>query len=493
MGLLDRFRRRRRPPGRARQGRAYDAARRDRLFAAWVATGLTADAELRTSLPLIRARSRELAQNADYARRFLKLLRSNVVGPRGIVLQVRARDERTGEFDKDANKRIEERWKAWSRKKICTVDGRFSWQEVQRVVLESLARDGEILVRKVRGFPNGHDFALQLLEADHLDETHFDRLSSGSEIRMGIEVDRWGRPQAYHLRVRHPGDDMPAGGIRLREYERIPADEMVHGLLPERPTQSRGVPWMHTAMTRLNMGSGYEEAELVAARVGAAKMGFYKTETGEEYTGDDTDEKNNVIQEAEPGAFEELPRGWSVETFNPDHPSTAFGDFQKAVLRGVASGLNVSYHALASDLSGVNYSSARVGELTDREYWKELQGWFVENLLQDVYEDWLTVQIDAGHLPLPARKLETFLAAARWQPRGWAWVDPEKESEGNRKAYALGTKSLTEIAAEQGRDLEETFEQIAAERKLAEKLGIVIDASGGSAPAREPAAAAQED
>ena len=42
------------------------------------------------------------------------------------------------------------------------------------MVMGTLAEDGEVLVRKVKGFDNEFGFALQLLEADHLDEQYSD-------------------------------------------------------------------------------------------------------------------------------------------------------------------------------------------------------------------------------------------------------------------------------------------------------------------------------
>ncbi|MCK7513853.1 MAG: ATP-dependent Clp protease proteolytic subunit [Desulfobacterales bacterium] len=55
-------------------------------------------------------------------------------------------------------------------------------------------------------------------------------------------------------------------------YARIPAEQILHTFITERINQPRGVPWMHSAMTRLNNLGAYEEAEIVAARIGAAKM-----------------------------------------------------------------------------------------------------------------------------------------------------------------------------------------------------------------------------
>ncbi|BCV06852.1 MAG: hypothetical protein CM15mV144_460 [Caudoviricetes sp.] len=37
------------------------------------------------------------------------------------------------------------------------------------------------------------------------------------------------------------------------------------------------------------------------------------------------------------------------KSFDPDHPTSAFESFLTQVLRSIASGLNISYHALTND------------------------------------------------------------------------------------------------------------------------------------------------
>jgi capsid protein len=83
-------------------------------------------------------------------------------------------------------------------------------------------------------------------------------------------------------------------------------------------------------MTRLKMLEGYEEAELTAARVAAAKMGFYTSPAGETYNGDDND-NGTPIMDAEPGTFEVLPEGWDLNHRPSAHPCVS--DFVKSTLR----------------------------------------------------------------------------------------------------------------------------------------------------------------
>ena len=130
--------------GRKRKKRSYEASGVGRLLQNWTTAIKTPDEELRTSLRNLRARSRELSINNDYARKFFEMLKTNVIGANGIVLQSKAK-RLDGTFDRQDNERIEKAFKRWGRKEFASVTGKLSWIDIQRVVIETLARDGEIL------------------------------------------------------------------------------------------------------------------------------------------------------------------------------------------------------------------------------------------------------------------------------------------------------------------------------------------------------------
>ena len=88
--------------GKQNQKRNYDAARVDRLSNSFLSPITTGDVELLTSLAILRARSRELERNNDYAKKFLSMCKVNVVGESGFILQNKARDA-NGKLDKRAN------------------------------------------------------------------------------------------------------------------------------------------------------------------------------------------------------------------------------------------------------------------------------------------------------------------------------------------------------------------------------------------------------
>jgi len=444
--------------------KSFNAAKTGNLYATWLPSNNTADIDIQTDLKTIRARSRELMRDDDYAKRFKRMIQSNVVGNQGIRLQNRAKDA-NGNLDKQANDIIESAFKRWGKKGVCDVTGKYSFKDIQKMAISTMAEDGEVLIRKVKNYDNEFGFALQLLEADHLDEKFN---IPERNIYMGIEYDSWNKPVAYHLYKTHPGKVYDVDLARVR----VPADEIIHLFLPIRISATRGVPWMHTAMTRMKMVNGYEEAELTASRIAAAKGGFYVLKEGaEQFEGDYTDTSGNLVEELEPGQINILPENIDFKSYDPQHPTTAFKDFMKVILRGVASGLDVSYNTLANDLEGVTYSSLRSGVLEEREAWKELQTWLGENFLDNVFEEWLDMALLKQVVPLPYFKYDKFNTPS-WLYRGFSWVDPLKDMQANILAVKEGLKTHTQIASEMGLDLEELYQQIAKEKDLRAKYGI---------------------
>lgn len=442
----------------------FKGAQTSRLESDWFATILSADQEIKGNIRLLRARARELSRNDPVAKSYLKLLVANVIGERGIGYEAQVRNN-SGDLNQAFNTKIETAWEDWAKKGNCTVDGKHSLRAVQNLLLKTLATDGEAFVRMVPGFANKHRFAIQLIDADQVDPLFSREASTGNnEIRMGIEVDEWGRPVAYWINKRHPSD---MGGSLVRE--RIDAKYIKHLYDPERVNQTRGITWFHPVMFQLRMLGGYLEAELVAARVGAAKMGFIKTVDASNYVQPNEDAKYKI--DAQPGTVQELPPGTEFQSWNPDHPSSGFPNFVISILRFVASGLGVSYNALASDLIGVNYSSMRSGLLIERDQWKICQSLMQEVFLQGVFENWLPMALLSGELVLDTRLPEKFTAGC-WKARGWQWVDPLKDVQSAILAVGAGLKTRESIISEYGGSVEEVFEQLAMEKKMAKKLGL---------------------
>jgi capsid protein len=94
--------------------------------------------------------------------------------------------------------------------------------------------------------------------------------------------------------------------------------------------------------------------------------------------------------------------------------------------------------------------------------WRMLQALFIAEVMNDFYPEWLEMSLASGAINLPLDKFEKF-NAAKWQPRGWDWVDPLKEETAAEKAIKNATKTPQEIVA--GRSGADYFDNIKAIRR----------------------------
>ena len=463
----------------------------DRLTASLQTWSGALNADLDNGLVILRSRARGLTANSEFAKRFLTLVAQNIVGANGPALQVRAMNDGGAGLDKAANDAIETHWAKWG--KVCDIGARMSLAHLLRVLIKGVARDGEALVRIVRNPKLPYGMALQALEADRLDETLNANLPDGAVVRMGVEVDSNLRPLAYHVKTRHPGEHF--GHVGRIAVERVPARDMIHLFMVERAEQVRGYTWFHAVLIRAGMLHGFEEAAVVAARVGASKMGaFTRKEDGSgvplaNQLADMKDANGNLQMNAEPGEFLDLTGmpGVSLETWNPDYPHQNFESFLQTCLRGLASGLDVATHNLTGDMTQVNYSSARIAELSERDTWMLLQGWLISSALEPLFRDWLASALIRGEVTfpvsgkaLPANKLMKFADASRFQGRRWQWVDPKNDMETAKGLIEARLASRTEIAASQGRDFDDIVDEQQAEEARIKEAGLAAITSATS-------------
>jgi lambda family phage portal protein len=446
----------------------------NRLVFDWVAGQASMDAEIRKSLKTLRNRSREMARNNPYARNALRSIANNVVG-QGIGLQAQVHMRRGNRLDTNTNNAIEAAWDQWTKKDSAHAAGILTFHDIERLLIKSVAESGEVFVRliKQRMGKSRVPLTLEVIEADLLDDDYHDlALPNGNEVRFGVERNQWGRPVAYHFLSKHPGDSHFTGNYR--ERTRIPASEIIHLFIMERPGQTRGVPWFAAAIMRLHQLQGFEEAEVIRARGEASLMGFITSPEGDALT-DGSDDGDRVTT-FEPGTIKQLLPGEEFKEFAPNRAGGQFDPFLRAVLRSVAAGIGVSYESLSKDYSQSNYSSSRLALLDDRDNWRVLQQWLIANFHERVYDEWLDLAVLSGALNLSGYEAnpEPF-KHARFMARGWSWVDPAKEVQAYKEAVKAGFTTLTDVIAQAGGDIEDVLEGRAREKEMAEQLGLKFD------------------
>lgn len=474
----------------ARPQRQYAGAQVGRLTADWTAINTSGDAELVTSLRLLRARSRQVCRDNEHAKNALRLVANNVIGS-GVGMQATVSTS-TGTLKDKVNTQIEEAFEAWKAAERCHTAGKLHFHDIERVAMMAVVRDGEVLIRKVKqpfGEDNDTPFALELIEADRLVDNYSQATApgTGNAIRMGVEVDQWLRPVAYWLYPSHPGD-YQFSTFQPSRYIRVPADEIIHLYIIDRWPQTRGEPWFHAALKRINNVGGYEEAEIVAARASAAIMGFRQTPEAD-IPGDGIDDADGIeggerVTDMAPGIIMDLAPGETFTGFNPTRPNAAMDPFLRHMLRAIAAGIGCSYSAMTKDYSQANYSSERAAQLEDRALWRVIQGWFIRTFRARIHADWLDASILGGALEIPDyyTRRAKYRAAVRFKPRGWSWIDPTKEVLAYKLAVRCGFMTVSDVIGltTDGQDPEEIFKARAGELELMKKLGLVFDTDPGT-------------
>jgi len=445
----------------------------DRLLTGWDSQSYSIDYYLQTELRPLRARSRAMVRANPYGKRFVSVIKSNVVGPSGVIIQ--AQTMRGREPDILANDAIEKAWRDWGNRH-CDVNGRYTWADMQNMAIACAAQDGEFLFEKIYS-KGGYGLKLRCIDPELLDAEKNTRTKRGGEIRLGVEYDKQGRVIRYHFRK--PKRGLPyTAGYQGGETYTIPAPAIIHGFIGEWPDQSRGIPWMHSSLERSKHLEKYDEAAIVKARSTAATMAVLKSPTGEApYTGSEDgvgEYDDATLDQYEAGTIKDIGDRDIVQ-LDSDYPHEMYADFVKSHLRGIAAGLGISYHSLSNDLEGVNYSSIRAGVMEDREIFKGLQNWFIRTLVAPVFDDWLVAAYSREAIKIGSRPLSRNVDDYRnphFQPRRWAWVDPQKDGLANQMALDNRLKSYSQLMREQGDDPDSVWREMARDQEMMKQLGI---------------------
>lgn len=235
-------------------------------------------------------------------------------------------------------------------------------------------------------------------------------------------------------------------------------------------------------------------AAVLAAEHGANHFGFF-AQNHDAAQGTfpigEHDDDGDAITTSQPGIYDTLPPGYDFKAHESKYPNEVFGPFVKTALQRLASGWRVSYHALANDLEGVNFSSIRSGTLEERDRWSSDQQWFIDILLKRVRAEWMVMSLLSNAItmpngnPLPAAKF----AAHDWLGRRWEWVDPLKDMNARIAGVGAGLVAPQDLSAQMGRDFYDTMVKIKEAQDLAQQLGIVLPAYAAkvAAPAPKPA------
>jgi len=435
-----------------------DANRRHWSMADSLSADAAASPEVRR---ILRARARYEVANNAYARGIVLTLANDVIGT-GPRLQMLTDDA-------EANAVIEEAFARW-----CKAIG---LPEKLRTMRMGRAESGEVfgVLGSNPRLPVPVKLDLRLVEADQVATPTIELLDDRDVD--GIVFDAFGNPVEYHVLKSHPGDTSAGGRLSLAsEFDRVPAEAVVHYFRADRPGQSRGVPDITPALPLFAQLRRYTLAVLGAAETAADFAGILYTDAPAHGEAEAVEPMDAIELEAR--SLLTMPGGWKMSQVHAEQPSTTYAEFKRELLNEIARCLNMPFNVAAGNSSGYNYASGRLDHQT---YFKSIrveQEHLAAVVLDRIFAAWLREAVlVSGLLAIPVR---TLAARGESLSHQWFWdghehVDPAKEANAQATRLASHTTTLASEFAKQGRDWETELRQRAKELELMTELGLVVE------------------
>lgn len=447
---------------------AYENVPTWRNSAGWYPTDGSAEALNSPNRDLARRKARHLERNSEIVNSILNAFERNVVG-KGFNLQVRTEDQ-------DWNNLLEELWSEFSRPGNCDVSGKFSLNEILRMIVRRRLVDGGILAIKVINNDMRIPYQIQLAEVNELEGPAALRSPEGNAIVGGIEVSDAGKPLSYYLRK-----NSFETFVQL-EPERIEAKRVYFLADHSRPSEVREMTPLVRTLDKIHDLDEFFEAVAFKQKINAAiavwittakdaapTVGNSLVATGGSDSGKAAGSKRIV-----PGSVNKLKPGEDVKTLVPSGQSSELADYNLAMLRQISAGHGLSYEMVSRDVSQVNYSSARQNLLEDWKVFEQEQQFLIDHFLDFVFEDVVLSAILSGRIPADKVPRDFYKNTSKYLKhefigQGLPWIDPYKEALANKLMLETGQTNLKEIFAKKGKDWEEELDQAANEavKKLA--------------------------
>lgn len=471
--------------------RSYKGAQQSRLTSGWRATNRTADLEAFADADTMRARARDLVRNNAYARGMVDARVRNIVGT-GFRPQARVMDS-TGSPNNVVNDYLERNFHLWA--ESCDTTGRLDFVTLQQLVCSECDIAGEVLLQWVQtqtSFANPAGFEIELIESDRLATDAFYprgfNVDNGNIVKRGVEVDAGGRAQAYHVYKYHPADVYTV----QRRPERISAGRIQHIYWQDRIGQTRGVTRFAPVIQWLRDMGHYLENELVSSAISACFAVAIKTMSASADGGlygdanaDTVDSRGNGFDHLEPGIVGRLFPDEEIQTVNPGRSHGDSEAWITAILRAMAVGFGLSYERLSRDYSKTNYSSNRASDLEDRRQFRVDRHMLKTQLCQPVWKRFVAAMAQRDDSPIDVTDFMSDPAryyACDWHAPGWEWVDPVKEGKAKLESIDGGIKTVRQVLAEDGVDLDDYLRSKADEMERFEAAGVPYP--GKSEPAQ---------
>jgi lambda family phage portal protein len=405
----------------------------------------------------LRRRARALTQNVPYITRAIETLVSYTVGT-GISPRSLAPGAMAG--------RIDALWDRWVEQ--ADADGLGNFYSLQARAYRAMEVDGEVLIRiRPRASSDGLavPMQLQLLEIDWLDSSKNGTIG-GNSIVNGIEYNVLGKVSAYWLFDQHPGELV--GTMRKSASRAVPASSVIHMYRPERPGQGRGFSRLAPVIARVRDLQLYEDAELnrknLETRLAVLASGDL-SQLQQQQDGSEALTPGDLGQLAS-GGITAIPAGMNVTVVEPK-AAPGYVEYVSQFLHLISSGIGVPYESMTGDMSGVNFSSARIRRIDFKRDVESLQ-WLllIPQLCKRVRAAFYEFAAISGELPRGNW-------ADDWSTPKWDYVNPVQDVAADAAEIAAGLSSPSEKLRQRGYKPELVFAELKKDLDRLQSDGVL--------------------
>lgn len=486
----------------------------DRALSTWTPTLDSADNEMLGAKETLDARTRDSFRNDAYVQGGGVLHQDNIVGSLYLLNAKPQTKLLWGSEDEVWEEEFQEEVET---KFMLAAESPSHWfdasrigtlTEMTRVITGAFVASGGEALATAEWMPaEGRPFrtAIQLVDADRLSDPR-DRTFNRNDVRGGVRLNAYGAPEAYYIQMAHPSDWTRPGFYRWKE---IPArkpwgrPQVLHIYDRRRPAQTRGIAAFAAALKESKMARTFRDVVLQNAILNATIAVSLESDLPPEsvFASFGAKEENPFSAYAHSylesvGQYSEGARNLSIDGVKIPHlfPGTkmrlhpagkndALGtEFEKSLLRYMASSLGVSYEQLSRDYTSTNYSSARAAMAETWKFMQSRKKMVADRFASFVYRLWFEEAMNKGQIEaLKRRNVPSFyegLNAEAYTNCDWigaarGQIDELKETQAAvlRIANRLSTQEL-EIARMTGADWRTVARQIRREQRNDEKLGL---------------------
>ncbi len=456
----------------------YGANLTKKSMRGWDFRGGSAKEDIEDYISILRQRSRDAYMGIPVAAAALKTKRTNVIAG-GLIPSPQIDAEllkMTEDQAEQLQSHIAREFALWADTPACDAEGIDNFYKLQQLAFLSYLMNGDafaVLQQKEQvGQP--YNLRIQLIEADRVcSPDGFDRLMPCDvhghkvyQIVQGVETDKNGMVVAYWICNKHPLSGTYITGAGDLHWTRVEAfgrktgrRNVLHLMARERIGQRRGVPILAPVLESIKQLGRYTDAEIMAAVLSAMFTVFIEKEAAADGrpfgemlpSGEQIDSQDNSSIELGPGAIVDLGPGEKASFADPTHPNGKYDEFTNAMLRQIASALEIPPEVLFKQFT-TSYSAAR-GALN--EFWRTCameQDWFKDDFCKPIYGEWLAEAVARGRVSAPGFFFDPVIRKAYttcvWSGPARTNLNPVQEASAAKQRIDMGITTATEETAQ---------------------------------------------